>query len=147
MDGVPVSAIGGNSSMVLFDPSQLHEEAQAARRQQRANETVGGPVNLQPDAALEQAAPIQVMEKEHVFFLLKPLLEPLIRETEKLHKQLAIMVEDLYRSRHFIDSPVSIGLTIAYEVDYHERHMLFVYTTAATTFVLNSGGTIGPTTP
>ena len=101
----------------------------------------------EPEEVLEQPYAVEVIQKEHVFWLFRGIVDPLARELQELNKRLSKVLFVLERSLHFVDTPVSISANVAYEVDYHERHMLFAYTTSAVTFVLATGGTLGPTTP
>lgn len=94
------------------------------------------------DTSLERQPNLEVMKPEHVALLLKPLLEPLVKESERLRADLHILVDDIYKGRVFDDTPVLISANVAYEVNYHERRFLYVFTSQTVTLTLSTGNTV-----
>ncbi len=92
----------------------------------------------------DQPPPAQ-LDPEHVAFLLKPLLEPLVLESAKLRHEMRLLLEDLKKARDFIDTPASLSANIGYTLNYYDRKLLFVFSTQAVTLNLSSGGTISLT--
>lgn len=88
--------------------------------------------------------PLQVVDAQHVFFLLKPLLEPLLHEIGGLRKELKPMVDDLHKAsqKTFIDSWPTISQDVAYEVTYLGYKYLYLFATQTLTLLTNSGGSI-----
>lgn len=88
---------------------------------------------------LEQVQPLHVVDPEHVFFLLKPLIEPLVLGIDKLRAELEALIKDMHKSRTFYDANPAISTNIAYEVAYYGYKYLFIYTTTALTIATNGG--------
>jgi len=93
---------------------------------------------------MSKEPPKQVVDVEHVFFLLKPLLEPLMLEIGKLRHDLKPMVDDIRKAsaKTFIDSWPAISADVAYEVTYNGYKYLYLYSTQGLTLLTNSGSTI-----
>src|SRR6266567_3875975 len=86
--------------------------------------------------------PLAQLDPEHVAFLLKPLLEPLVHESTKLRHEMRLLLEDLKKARDFIDTPASLSANVGYTINYYDRELLFVFSTQTVTLNLSSGGTI-----
>lgn len=61
---------------------------------------------------------------EHVFFLLKPLLNPVLRQIERIDNNLKKLVDDAKMQRTFEDESIAISANVPYVCDYHNRRYL-----------------------
>lgn len=88
--------------------------------------------------------PEQVVDIKHIFFLLKPLLEPLVKELDALRGEIKPLADEMTfaRTKPFIDSWPSISANVAYEVTYNGYKYLFMYSTVILTLVTSAGSTI-----
>lgn len=95
------------------------------------------------DTSLENQPHLEVVEPEKVMALVRPIIEPLVKEIERTNHDLRILVNDIFKSRVFDDTPVQISANVAYEVNYQERRFLYLNPLGQTiTFTLSTGNTI-----
>lgn len=91
---------------------------------------------------IEQQVLKATIDTEEVLFLLKPLLEPLIHEMDRMRLGLKELVDDLHKARTWYDVSPAISNSVAYEVAYFHYKYLFIYSVQAFTLATNSGSTI-----
>lgn len=78
---------------------------------------------------------------EHVTFHVHGL-DALVVEMAFLNDKMKAFLDDLYKSRMFKDDWYPISANVAYEVDYRDHKLLFLYSLAAVTLSILDGGTI-----
>ena len=82
---------------------------------------------------------------QHAFFLLKPLLEPVLKQIKGADTNLHDLVNLLKMERVFLDIPVAISQNVPYVVDYKSRKFLYLLCRQALTLSVN--GALVTTTP
>jgi len=91
---------------------------------------------------IEQSQLKATIDTEEVLFILKPLLEPLVHELDRVRLGLKELVDDMQKARTFYDATPAISNSVAYEVTYNGYKYLFLYSTQAFTLATNSGGSL-----
>lgn len=74
---------------------------------------------------------------QHVFFLLKPLINPVLKQLLKVQTDLDELVNMMRLERIFVDRPVAISQSVPYVVDYKQRKFLYLLCMNALTLVIN----------
>jgi len=69
-------------------------------------------------------------------------LDALVIEMTDMNHKLKLLLDDLYKSRVFVDNWVAISANVPYEVNYLEHKFLFLYSLQAFTLAIRDGGTI-----
>lgn len=94
-----------------------------------------------PPLALETVEqPVQETEHVSIFHLVHAVQE-MVHGIGALTGKVDMLVNDVLKSRNFIDNPTLIGATIGYTVDYQGRKFLFAYSSSAITLVATDGTT------
>jgi len=90
--------------------------------------------------------PIHKKTLDHIFFLLRPILAPIIRENEKLRDDIRLLIGEMRKQYMFDDTPVNISANVGYEVNYLNHRLLYIIAqqpvtivVAGNTFVLTPG--------
>ena len=69
--------------------------------------------------------PIHKKTLEHVFFLFRPFIDPLLKENEKLRNDIRMLVGEMRKQYMFDDTPVNISTNVGYEVNYLNHRLLY----------------------
>lgn len=94
-----------------------------------------------PTPALEvPEEPAQETEHVSIFHLVCAVQE-MVHALGVLINKVDALVIDNAKQRNFVDTPVQIGATIGYTVNYLDRKFLFVYSTAGVTLLATDGST------
>jgi hypothetical protein len=90
--------------------------------------------------------PIHKKTLDHIFFLLRPILAPILRENEKLRDDIRLLIAEMRKQYMFDDTPVNISANVGYEVNYLNHRLLYILAqqpvtivVAGNTFVLTPG--------
>ena len=74
---------------------------------------------------------------QHVFFLLRPILKPVLEQFNQVHTSLADLVNLLKIERVFLDNPAAISQNVPYVVDYKQRKYLYAMSRQALTLSIS----------
>lgn len=96
-----------------------------------------------PGGETEQLAPSINSQVDQYNTMLERLLSlgELADKMNTLINQMTVLINFMYRQRIVEDTNTMISATQEYEVNYHDRQFLFLYSPVALTLVLNGGGT------
>lgn len=79
---------------------------------------------------------------QHVFFLLRPILKPILEQFNKLERELHELVNAMKIERTFLDNRAALSTNVGYTCDYRGRKFLYLYTSQTLTLGLSGGGAI-----
>jgi hypothetical protein len=121
----------------------------------RANVAFQTVTNEDEETGLPESEPENVLGSvhiskpsiQHVFFLLRPLLKPLLARMEKLDERLTALVNDLALSRVFDDHPVALSQSVGYTLNYRNRRFLSLFTLVPLNLSINGSMTPIPCPP
>ncbi len=82
---------------------------------------------------------------QHVFFLLRPIMKPILEQFSRVEHELNELVTLMKLERVFLDKPTIISTNIPYTVDYKGRKFLYLLCYQALSIVVN--GNILATVP
>lgn len=81
---------------------------------------------------------------KHVFFLLRPILKPVLEAFNRQEHELHELVNAMRLERTFLDKPVAISANIPYEVNYQDRKFLFAWSPIAISLTADDGSSVIP---
>lgn len=74
---------------------------------------------------------------QHVFFLLRPILKPVLERFNKVEHELNELVNSMKLERVFLDRPVAISQNVPYTVDFKGRKYLYLLNNQGFSMVVN----------
>jgi len=83
---------------------------------------------------------------EHTHAIHIPAIDALVVELGVVAERLKLMLDEMYKSRMFVDFSVQISTNIFWEVDYHDRKFLYAFDENTVTLTWNTGAAGGTIT-
>lgn len=80
--------------------------------------------------------PIHKKALEHVFFLFRPFIAPILRANDKLRDDIRMLVGEMRKQYMFDDTPANISTNVGYEVNYLNHRLLYILTQQPLTIVV-----------